>query len=126
MKRTIPLLLLIGLISFMVGCMRLGDPTKEAATMEDIYDEHFSPADVHIRVQKPPSFPDLSPLRAREERELAQDFELLDNPMLLIYIFPHLATDERMPVPGYWTAIPMYERDEFALPGENYRVRFAD
>lgn len=126
MKRTIPLLLLIGLISFLVGCMRFGDPTKEAATMADIYDEHFSPADEHIRLQQPPTFPDLSKLRTREERELAQDFELLDNPMLLIYVFPHLATDERMPVPGYWTAIPMYERDEFALPGENYRVRFGD
>lgn len=126
MKRTIPLLLLIGLISFLVGCMRLGNPTKEAPTMADIYDEHFSPAEEHIRVQIPPTFPDLSPLRAREERELAQDFELLDNPMLLIYVFPHLATNERMPIPGYWTAIPMYERDEFALPGENYRVSFGD
>lgn len=126
MKRTLLLLLLIGLISFLVGCMRFGDPTKEAATMADIYDEHFSPADEHIRLRQPPTFPDLSKLRTREERELAQDFELLDNPMLLIYVFPHLATDERMPVPGYWTAIPMYERDEFALPGENYRVRFGD
>lgn len=126
MKRTIPLLLLIGLISFLVGCMRFGDPTNEAATMADIYDEHFSLAEKPVQLQQPPTFPDLSKLRTREERELAQDFELLDNPMLLIYVFPHLATDERMPVPGYWTAIPMYERDEFALPGENYRVRFGD
>ncbi|MXX95568.1 MAG: hypothetical protein F4039_07845 [Gammaproteobacteria bacterium] len=126
MKRTIPLLLLIGLISFMVGCMRLGDTTKEAPTMADIYDEHFSTVDERSHVQKPPTFPDLSSLRLQKERELAEDFELLDNPMLLIYVFPHLATDERMPVPGYWTAIPLYERDEFALPGENYRVRFGD
>lgn len=126
MKKTILLLLLLSLISLLVGCARLGTPTKEDATMADIYEEHFLPADEHIRLQKPPTFPDLSKLRDREERELAQDFELLDNPMLLIYVFPHLATDERMPVPGYWTAIPMYERDEFALPGENYGVSFGE
>ena len=33
-------------------------------------------------------------------------------------MLPHLATEERVPVPGYTTAVPLYERVEYALPGE--------
>ena len=33
-------------------------------------------------------------------------------------MLPHLATDARVPVPGYTTAVPLYERVEYALPGE--------
>lgn len=33
-------------------------------------------------------------------------------------VFPHLAGEESVPVPGYATAFPMYERTEYALPGE--------
>ena len=50
--------------------------------------------------------------------ELETTFPRLPNPTLVMYIFPHLASDERVPVPGYVTSIPMYERVEYALPGE--------
>jgi conjugative transfer region lipoprotein (TIGR03751 family) len=45
-------------------------------------------------------------------------FPRLPNPTLVMYIFPHLAGDAGAPVPGYTTAFPMYERVEYALPGE--------
>ena len=45
-------------------------------------------------------------------------FPRLPNPTLVMYVFPHLATEERVPVPGYATTFPMYERVEYALPGE--------
>ena len=35
-----------------------------------------------------------------------------------MYVFPHLAGTERVPVPGYATTFPLYERIEYALPGE--------
>ena len=35
-----------------------------------------------------------------------------------MYIFPHLAGAERVPVPGYATTFTLYERVEYALPGE--------
>ncbi len=58
---------------------------------------------------------------ARFAREAAAEIEnrfpLLPNPMLVLYVYPHLAEDGA-PVPGYATAFRMYERDEFALPGE--------
>ena len=50
--------------------------------------------------------------------ELELLFPRLPNPDIYIYVTPHLATDERVPVPGYTTAVPLYERVEYALPGE--------
>ena len=45
-------------------------------------------------------------------------FPRLPNPSLVMYVFPHLAGAERTPVPGYATTFPLYERVEYALPGE--------
>ena len=50
--------------------------------------------------------------------EIDTVFPRLPNPTLVIYVFPHLAEDEGVPVPGYVTAFPMYEGVEYALPGE--------
>ena len=50
--------------------------------------------------------------------EIETIFPRLPNPTLVMYVFPHLATEERVPVPGYATTFPMYERIEYALPGE--------
>ena len=50
--------------------------------------------------------------------ELDVRFPRLPNPSLVMYVFPHLAGPERTPVPGYATTFPMYERIEYALPGE--------
>ncbi len=50
--------------------------------------------------------------------ELDVLFPRLPNPTLVMYVFPHLAGEEGVPVPGYATSFPMYERVEYALPGE--------
>lgn len=50
--------------------------------------------------------------------ELETIFPRLPNPTLVMYVFPHLAGAERVPVPGYATTFPLYERVEYALPGE--------
>ncbi len=50
--------------------------------------------------------------------ELETTFPRLPNPTLVMYVFPHLASEERVPVPGYATTFPMYERVEYSLPGE--------
>lgn len=56
---------------------------------------------------------------ARDARtELDTFFLRLPNPALVMYVYPHLAGAERVPVPGYATTFPMYERVEYALPGE--------
>ena len=50
--------------------------------------------------------------------ELDAHFPRLPNPTLVMYVFPHLAGVERLPVPGYSTTFPMYRQVEYALPGE--------
>lgn len=53
--------------------------------------------------------------------EINQLFPILKNPQIAIYVYPHLATGRRLPVPGYTTALPLYERYEYALPSEAER-----
>ncbi len=50
--------------------------------------------------------------------EIENLFPTLENPNLVMFVFPHLTSDERLPVPGYSTSFPLFERTEFALPGE--------
>lgn len=51
------------------------------------------------------------------ENELSGLFPLLPNPGICMYVWPHLGGGG-FPVPGYTTCFKMYERDEYALPGE--------
>ena len=50
--------------------------------------------------------------------ELDAHFPRLPNPALVLYVFPHLSGEERVPIPGYATTLPMYTQVEYALPGE--------
>tara|TARA_R110002110_G_scaffold415854_1_gene658299 strand:+ start:32027 stop:32566 length:540 start_codon:yes stop_codon:yes gene_type:complete len=52
------------------------------------------------------------------QSELDSLFPRLENPDLVIYVYPHLATRTRAPIPGYTTVVPLYERVEYRLPGE--------
>ena len=55
--------------------------------------------------------------------ELELLFPRLPNPDIYIYVPAHLATALRIPVPGYTTAVPLYDRVEYALPGEGGAAR---
>jgi conjugative transfer region lipoprotein (TIGR03751 family) len=50
--------------------------------------------------------------------EIRQLFPRLPNPDLVMYVFPHLAGSEPVPVPGYSTVFPFYQRVQYAMPGE--------
>jgi conjugative transfer region lipoprotein (TIGR03751 family) len=50
--------------------------------------------------------------------EIRSQFPRLPNPDLVMYVFPHLAGSEPVPVPGYSTVFPFYQRVQYALPGE--------
>lgn len=52
------------------------------------------------------------------QNEIEQQFKRLPNPDLLMYVFPHLSGEPPVPVPGYSTVFPLYERVEYAMPGE--------
>lgn len=52
------------------------------------------------------------------QNEIYSQFKRLPNPDLVMYVFPHLAGSDPVPVPGYTTVFPMYQRVQYAMPGE--------
>jgi conjugative transfer region lipoprotein (TIGR03751 family) len=50
--------------------------------------------------------------------EIDRQFHRLPNPDLVMYVFPHLAGSDPVPVPGYSTVFPLYQRVQYAMPGE--------
>lgn len=52
------------------------------------------------------------------------EFRKLDNPTLYIYYPPSLTKEDRVPRPGWMTEFKMYDKDEYALPGEVNTVRY--
>ena len=125
-----PLILIsaLGLIS-LVGCAS----TKEAVlpqdgpSMKDIYQEHIQemnaqdPLSIRQELGNRPILTGDAALHGYTRdaaNEIDAIFPRLPNTTLVMYVFPHLAGEESVPVPGYATAFPMYERTEYALPGE--------
>lgn len=130
MRRALILTTATSLISALLlgGCSTTKDTVlpQDGKPMKQIYEEHFE----RIGEQRTD--------RAREQlgrgpgssesnlhgyvrdvhSEISATFPRLLNPTLVMFVFPHLAGPEGVPVPGYATSFPMYERVEYALPGE--------
>lgn len=62
-----------------------------------------------------------TPLSQINRYAVSQEFHKLPNPELHLYVFPHLAGSDQVPVPGYYTVFSAYERDHYALPQEMKR-----
>lgn len=52
------------------------------------------------------------------QNEIYSQFKRLPNPDLVMYVFPHLAGSDPAPIPGYSTVFPLYQRVQYAMPGE--------
>jgi conjugative transfer region lipoprotein (TIGR03751 family) len=50
--------------------------------------------------------------------EIYRQFHRLPNPDLVMFVYPHLAGTDPVPVPGYTTVFPLYQRVRYAMPGE--------
>ncbi len=48
-------------------------------------------------------------------------FRKLPNPELTLYVYPHLAGNAEIPIPGYSTVFNVYDHDHYALPQETAR-----
>ncbi len=48
-------------------------------------------------------------------------FRKLPNPELTLFVYPHLAGNAEVPIPGYATVFNAYDRDHYALPQETVR-----
>jgi len=83
---------------------RLSEARQQVRRPLSVADEH-------------PSSGTRADLRQRAQ-VLNQQFPRLPNPDLVMYVFPHLAGEESVPVPGYSTVFPLYRHVPYALPGE--------
>ena len=128
MQRPLRTLLPIVLIS-LAACAGSKDTLlpSDGISMKTIYTEHFNDIGLHDtmnarkELKSRPLEADVADLAGylRDAyNELDAHFPRLPNPTLLMYVFPHLAGAERVPVPGYATTFPMYRQVEYALPGE--------
>lgn len=94
--------------------------------MSQIYKEHFErgktspqsvPAPHDMTLPKSQDTTLYGPLRGAAGA-LDHTFPRLANPTLVMTIYPHLAGPTLSPVPGYVTRFTLYERTEYAQPGE--------
>jgi len=101
---------------------------QDGPSMKAIYDAHFEgmgaddPLALRRELGTRPLGDDdaeLAGYSRTAHTELETIFPRLPNPTLVMYVFPHLAGAERVPVPGYATTFTLYERVEYALPGED-------
>ena len=122
-------LVILAWISLASGCAGSKDTVlpPDGPSMQSIYDAHFQRMGAADAGSLRESFlgrpladgeADLAGYSRDAYNELDTIFPRLPNSTLVLYVFPHLAGEERVPVPGYATTFPLYERVEYALPGE--------
>lgn len=141
--KTAPRAALISTAMFLSGCATSKDKvfeTENAPTMVEIYENHLARAGrpyststkdadhrqlktdrmetVETAVRPFWDFDRLVAYSRTQATETLNLFPTLPNPVLVMYVHPHLAGKEGLPVPGYATAFTLYEKTHFALPGE--------
>lgn len=63
-------------------------------------------------------YQDLVSYSRTEQSAVDNLFPTIPNPVLKMYVYPHVSGVEGVPIPGYTTAFPLYRTVHFALPGE--------
>lgn len=123
--------LLVALILTLTGCSSSQSESepiipKSDVSMKDIYDNRGRPDASHSKdlskvsvIKRPATEYEMS-ISAYDVNGVGErpQFRKLPNPTLYIYFPPKLTSDGRMPIPAWMTEFKMYDRDEYALPGE--------
>lgn len=122
----------------LTGCATTKDEllTHDGQTMLDIWSREAGSAasggraarellDARQSLRRPLSTVDIQGAPANQaaytrtaQNEIYRQFKRLPNPDLVMYVYPHLAGTDPVPVPGYSTVFPLYQRVQYALPGE--------
>ncbi len=76
-----------------------------------------------VKEEKPQPEPLYADYTRTPTNEIQVLFPRLPNPDIEIFIYPHLATKNQVPVPGYTTVIPLYDTVQYAMPGEMHRLQ---
>lgn len=108
------------IVLLLTGCTTGADrrlAMKKGPTMEAVY--HGQTTGEALTRSQPigTGAGDLRGYTRQADNEIQQLFPVIDNPTVHIYVYPHLRGE--LPVPGYTTAIPLYDQTLiYALPGE--------
>ena len=123
----IPIFALLILSTLLTACASSDPLPRDLPSMRTIYDAHLndeSSVDARLQTARESISEHLSngsaPLAGYTRNaynEIENLFPQLPNPTLVMYIDPHLS-EAGYPVPGYSTAFTLYEKPQFALPGE--------
>lgn len=100
----------LALISLLAACSQMsGNVVPETGpTMEQVYDSRTQSEPI----DRPKHHTSL------QSNNVLHDFHKLPNPELKMYIYPHLAGKEQLPIPGYYTVFNGYTQDRYALANE--------
>lgn len=118
---------LVGLLGWLAGCSTNSEDllTHNGSNMLDVWNQHANPSirqldEARWSLRRPLLHSEISnaPYTRTAQTEIHQQFKRLPNPDLVMFVFPHLAGSDPVPVPGYSTVFPFYQRVQYALPGE--------
>ena len=130
MQKPLTFIIALGLTNLVLGgCAGTKESVlpQDGPSMKAIYEQHTQemsardPLTVRETLGKRPIVNGADALAGYTREaydEIDTVFPRLPNPSLVMYVFPHLVGEEQVPVPGYVTTFTMYERVEYALPGE--------
>lgn len=112
----------------LVGCASKDDVIpKSDITAEMVFDQTMGggPAARDYRIMTTPQMAGVQPELDVYELHNAPKprYQLLPNPTLFIFVPAHLSGKGRSPVPAYITETKMFDREEYALPGELYPLK---
>lgn len=114
MRMTIMLILAMSLISLSACSSLSGNVVPEKGpTMEQVYDSMES-----IATAEKIKSHQTNPQTALLLNVTSTPFHKVLNPELKMYVYPHLAGKDELPVPGYYTAFNAYTQDHYVLPNE--------
>lgn len=136
--KTITILTLVAALISLTSCssMRGNVVPQSGPTMEQVYDgvdgqdnlsdanstsnqENLNKLRKQVSAsQTTPVVPTTLMMATVSANAVSQQFRKLPNPEIKMYVYPHLAGQDQVPVPGYFTAFNVYDHDYYALPQE--------
>lgn len=102
------------------GCASSGTAIPQGGpTMADVYADAMKESNGETLNQARAEVPKITITDTRTpENEINNLFPQLPNPQIVMYVHPHLSSNNEAPVPGYSTAFNLYDTIHYALPGE--------
>lgn len=107
MKAIIKILIILTLINIVTSCSSMSGNVvpQTGPTMEEVYDNMHEESSVHEAIEAPQAI--------NTHYTSDNGFHKLLNPELKMYVFPHLATKDEVPIPGYETRFSAYQREHY-------------